>query len=112
MRISDWSSDVCSSDLENARESDIRSLPIDRSDCTPMRWTKYSSGQLHYRLQRPNLLLTMKVACGTVEMKNTALIKRKRDRKSVVKGKSVIFSVALGCGHKIKQINKKHKSDA
>src|SRR3546814_10495910 len=45
VRISDWSSDVCSSDL--------------------------------YRLQRPNLLLTLKVACGTVEMKNTALIKRK-----------------------------------
>src|SRR3546814_8799931 len=44
---------------------------------TPMRWTKYHSGQLHYRLQRPNLLLTLKVACGTVEMKNTALIKRK-----------------------------------
>src|SRR3546814_20366567 len=42
-----------------------------------MRWTKYHSGQLHYRLQRPNLLLTLKVACGTVEMKNTALIKRK-----------------------------------
>src|SRR3546814_3006173 len=105
MRISDWSSDVCSSDLENARESDIRSLPLDRSVRTPMRWTKYHSGQLHYRLQRPNLLLTLKVACGTVEMKNTALIKRKSIVCSYVDTLDL-----LPCG--ILQIVGKHRTNS
>src|SRR3546814_1065506 len=59
MRISDWSSDVCSSDLERAVEianggpRDLATLAIDPPDCAPDRLLEFGvSGNLGSALRR------------------------------------------------------------
>src|SRR3546814_17623918 len=104
MRISDWSSDVCSSDLQNAGFGglvhEFGSLGVNgrlqvSSDGTPFvdrftddvqdaakRLGTYRHGNLRTRVTD---FLTAGQAVGAVH----------GDRKSVVKGKSVYVSVAL-----------------
>src|SRR3546814_20074387 len=82
MRISDWSSDVCSSDLELAplRVGDHR------ADLGTLAAGSFRDG-VRERLQRQT---------GVT----------REDRKSVVQGKSVSVRVGLGGGRIIKQNNK------
>src|SRR3546814_14474165 len=100
MRISDWSSDVCSSDL---------CLPAMRIDQQP-------AYVLHARPYRETSLL---LECLTREhgrlgvvargvRGERARLRRAQDRKSVVEGKRVSVRVALG-GRRI--IQKKSTSD-
>src|SRR3546814_15173677 len=92
MRISDWSSDVCSSDLRNARRA-VRDVSID----PPL--GRRGQGQ------RPVLLSTVPQrlphlldppACGRADCARAATGAGTADRKSVVEGKSVSVRVALG----------------
>src|SRR3546814_19243063 len=81
MRISDWSSDVCSSDL------DIAAAPFAEG--------KVLSGHDARRAQFPDQLsrdeiLRRHAGHRVVEMEN------KQDRKSVVEGKSVSVRVDIG----------------
>src|SRR3546814_16307529 len=87
MRISDWSSDVCSSDLVGGGQIDARAadVPLLRSDGRPHhdRWTGHRTG-------------------------DTGVVARRGgDRKSVVEGKSVSVRVDLGGRRIIKKKNRR-----
>src|SRR3546814_17969957 len=92
MRISDWSSDVCSSDLEiyTALERgtfQAASLPFSYAHAT-------------YKLHEVSKWYTYGMAPGTVNcplvVRRSAFDKLPADRKSVVQGKSVSVRVDLG----------------
>src|SRR3546814_14751086 len=89
MRISDWSSDVCSSDLAPAAQS----LPGGSAPGMRVRvlhharWRNPPDSSAHTGLHRHAL------ACAGLL----------RDRKSVVSGKSVSVRVDLGCRRIIKK---------
>src|SRR3546814_19720203 len=88
MRISDWSSDVCSSDLSRRRGQAPGGLPI---------WgggTDASDVNSHFLV-----LVTVRTTGGTSE-----------DRKSVVSGTSVPGSVDLGGRRLIKKTSQQSKS--
>src|SRR3546814_19691142 len=93
MRISDWSSDVCSSDLSSANRSTSTSWSPTRSPTVRcVRWsgTTGSTPWLHEHwtwVEHPLLTVT---ASGP-------------DRKSVVEGKSVSVRVDLGGRQTIKK---------
>src|SRR3546814_14102807 len=93
MRISDWSSDVCSSDLRGVRADDrhdlgvdvLRIAEIDVAPCAasaPAVCTGNGRFQGRYRLPRPDVV---------------------EDRKSVVWGKRVSVRVDLGGRRTIKK---------
>src|SRR3546814_19551931 len=96
MRISDWSSDVCSSDLTYCMKKfahllEERGVPWDRNDPLQSRVGKY-----------------VKALEAEREIREiTRRIIKSADRKSVVEGKSVSVGVDLG-GHRI--IKKKNKT--
>src|SRR3546814_14067014 len=94
MRISDWSSDVCSSDLMTPRE---RSKPELMNAKRKIRVAKGSGTTV----QDVNRLLKMHQEMATTMKK----IKKMGDRKSVVEGKSV--SVRVDNGGR-RTINNKH----
>src|SRR3546814_11073578 len=92
MRISDWSSDVCSSDLQQAGIADGPApagtasalgggLERDRRQCGA------AAGAEHAPLVQPRLQPPTGPAPGK---------RRGKDRKSVVEGKSVSVRVELG----------------
>src|SRR3546814_18940794 len=108
MRISDWSSDVCSSDLTAATKSNGISISMpwwdDRvaeigKQYPDVRWDKFHIDILcaHF-VQRPDYF-------DVVVASNLFgdILSDLGDRKSVVKGKSVSVRVALGG----RRINKK-----
>src|SRR3546814_20197593 len=124
MRISDWSSDVCSSDLDAAflharlrddpeRPERLNNLPVEKF-----------AAAIGFDADRGNGSPTFEAAMGVdgirqysvhlrllhwIEGTWRAALKRrdfKRDRQRVVSGKSVSVRVALGGGG---SINKKNK---
>src|SRR3546814_21075973 len=99
MRISDWSSDVCSSDLVRNFRSDL-SIAGESS------------------LTLPALIAAMRdlprdadaIAARRARL-TEASARLRRDRKSVVSGKSVLVRVDLG-GRRISKRNKAERGDA
>src|SRR3546814_12429606 len=108
MRISDWSSDVCSSDLEPFlkwcdlwRLSEMMCAPKDLDlqkvvFCTAVPRREHSPGQR----DRHNRFNSALISKGVEVLKG--------DRKSVVQGKSVSVRVDLG-GRRIIQKKKKNR---
>src|SRR3546814_17977218 len=94
MRISDWSSDVCSSDLE------IDLPPIDLVLVSHNHYDHLDLATLEklWRRDRPRVITSLG---------NDVIIAKAGDRKSVVSGKSVSVRVDLG-GHRI--IKKKQQT--
>src|SRR3546814_13385743 len=88
MRISDWSSDVCSSDLGLYRRMEVVELLNlnDLSDAADY-WLEHTPGAAF----RSSVGKTVQAGSA----KNLTVIE-KRDRKSVVKGKSVLVRVDNG----------------
>src|SRR3546814_11816256 len=101
MRISDWSSDVCSSDLERHAVAD--EAEIARPEL------RVAFQERHVEQQRPGQQKAEhhgQRACGSREpAPSTRNIVRRQDRKSAVKGKSVSVRVVVG-GRRI--LNKKN----
>src|SRR3546814_13510055 len=98
MRISDWSSDVCSSDLLNISRTGKRGIVLDSTKI----------GQI-IRDERKELGLRQDelAAASGVGLRFIVELERgKTDRKSVVEGKSVSVRVDLGGRRIIK--NKKY----
>src|SRR3546814_11608389 len=104
MRISDWSSDVCSSDLFRAprrlcrlsrnscfANSSPKSIPMDRGD------------------RRSTLGARRRPSGGREQNRGKASCSIERDRKSVVQGKSVSVRVDLGGRRIIKKKKKQSK---
>src|SRR3546814_18279281 len=104
MRISDWSSDVCSSDLEDegseATASDlVRLTGVDKAGVS----------RALASLGRRGLVSS---ATPATDARRVAVsLTRKGDRKSVVEGKSVSVRVDLG-GRRIIKKKKKTKKTA
>src|SRR3546814_13141699 len=103
MRISDWSSDVCSSDLVTHRAR--------RTWLPALRRTRKICGD---REARHGVVAGMQQSDSTrrlmhCQKKQLHRWKRRLDRKSVVKGKSVSVRVAQG-GRRIIQKKKKKKT--
>src|SRR3546814_687242 len=105
MRISDWSSDVCSSDLTGSRRtrrsSPARRAPVGRwSGGTRRTAGRSREGRVARGSGRPARIRARgasRPAC------------RRTDRKSVVEGKSVSVRVDLGGGRSIKKNNIRHR---
>src|SRR3546814_15465068 len=110
MRISDWSSDVCSSDLWPGEQEPSRSLAA-----TPERRTRIclpSSPNSEQRNVSPSVMeATVQAnapACFSSVLSAEAA---EQDRKSVVQGKRVSVRVDLGGRRYIKQKQKQHDND-
>src|SRR3546814_16973941 len=97
MRISDWSSDVCSSDLGVGVEGDTRAvLERHRTDFADF------AGKLgHWYRPASEHAQPIEAEAGEHDQPG-------RDRKRVVKGKSGSVSIELGCRRIIKQKNNTH----
>src|SRR3546814_17639163 len=109
MRISDWSSDVCSSDLID------RNIGVEQHDLTLLRRLRISlvetalpdTQRLHFRAVKRNARLD-RVTDRIVESR-LAVVGHELDRKSVVEGKSVSERVGLG-GSRIVKKTKTHNN--
>src|SRR3546814_15700149 len=101
MRISDWSSDVCSSDLTAMRDGRGRSL---MSGKTPIGWAIVAPARCGGLGAVPSGRNTVS-ARRMITMRSAAAI---GDRKSVVSGESVSVRVDLGGRRILKQKNKHH----
>src|SRR3546814_14355400 len=104
MRISDWSSDVCSSDLRSLGEHDAR-LPGDvrRQEQVFQRLAGFLGGLVVDQLGKLEVGAHIgPVGHRAVDMAEMAL-QRRQDRKSVVSGKSVSVRVDLGGRRLIKK---------
>src|SRR3546814_13385237 len=106
MRISDWSSDVCSSDLKTpcALADDLvdfrlrNAAEIARNNVVRMR----EAGFRVRIVRRPHDV----AAARFVAQQDADAVVDERDRKSVVEGKSVSVRVDLGCRRIIKKKKK------
>src|SRR3546814_3235136 len=102
MRISDWSSDVCSSDLAKQEAQDIearrRPREAEREGDKPPRPDDPRKPK-----PRPDALEDQ--VAGNLEDTIAEKEQRRAARKSVVKGKSVSVSVDLGCRRMLKKKN-------
>src|SRR3546814_17840850 len=107
MRISDWSSDVCSSDLDGAFRIGFRpafqDLPVGTAIGESFRLTWLITKEVGGTLSR--------LVRGSGREEISSPIGLVRDRKSVVSGKSVSVRVDLGGRRIIKKKKIKH-SDA
>src|SRR3546814_14628560 len=85
MRISDWSSDVCSSDLFFQFRQKLFGRQL-------------GQGRRHYglRIYGVTIMCDNFSLCKTVDLLLASRVMVKRDRKSVVWGKSVSVGVGLG----------------
>src|SRR3546814_13574494 len=102
MRISDWSSDVCSSDLPESLTGDSWS----QSNVAP-HLSKVEPALKTCATNPDGSVLFQKVSTDeSIAAALDALFRK--DRKSVVTGKSVAVSVDLDGG---RRINKKHVTD-
>src|SRR3546814_20353779 len=113
MRISDWSSDVCSSDLHRARVPKLRlhiaasPVRMERQPRRPFRKAAVQRGvPRHWRAGR----VAPKAEARLAQLPRVLqLIGRyRKDRQSAVSGKSVSFRVDIGGGLSLK--NKKTKN--
>src|SRR3546814_19137325 len=98
MRISDWSSDVCSSDLDRVAHRDRR-IGLGAEQILE-RVAARAEGRVDHRINQPRERRVCRLPIGGVD-EGVDLI----DRKSVVWGKSVSVRVALGCRGSFKQKN-------
>src|SRR3546814_11206901 len=92
MRISDWSSDVCSSDLSSCKAASASAALLLASEST--------SGDSCWKM------VSRSSATTFLRLANHWRRRRPRDRKSVVEGKSVSVRVDLGVPRIIKNNNK------
>src|SRR3546814_17050370 len=101
MRISDWSSDVCSSDLDSAK-------PLQATD-EAAAWSRRCARPARMRNRPPpaNSIAEQKRAKRNGSAMPTAAA---RDRKSVEKGKRVYVPVDHGGRRHIKQKRKKTRT--
>src|SRR3546814_11045623 len=103
MRISDWSSDVCSSDLPPCRRLSLRHVPeVDRWTISWFGLRRHPENR-RYRVPRRLPVVGMGRAILLQAMRNPADLSPDRDRKSVVEGKSVSVRVELGGRRLIKK---------
>src|SRR3546814_16518276 len=101
MRISDWSSDVCSSDLASWRALNLA-------------WWYNDHSEFFYRHihgDKDTFHLAWRRARTPYAMPPFPIESLEGDRKSVVKGKSVSVRVDLGGRRSIKKKLDKHKQD-
>src|SRR3546814_17168113 len=101
MRISDWSSDVCSSDLGAAVIARANAFLDEAVPLASGTWADWQGGQL--TLADPAQWVGSKPG-GLLLRKNGLHIEL--DRKSVVEGTNVAVRVDLGCRRIIKKQNK------
>src|SRR3546814_14595233 len=111
MRISDWSSDVCSSDLRHRRGGHRRG-PALRGARQGRRQGRRGARTRNARARRPRAGLAAAGRGRLLPGRDQGRAEIHGDRKSVVKGKSVSVRVALGGRRsskkkKIKQTNYK-----
>src|SRR3546814_20558225 len=107
MRISDWSSDVCSSDLPRTAPPAVRSVPGSGTETTVSAATIQAAPGSDGRCGR------RRAYAGTARTQSRRGDAGERpDRKSVVKGKSVSVRVDLGGRRIIKKKKKQvHKNE-
>src|SRR3546814_17803515 len=97
MRISDWSSDVCSSDL-------LRKLLLGEQRQAGRKADEAAEGAGIKPAHQPVVLaLEDHRLFGKAGLGIGDIVNPEPDRKSVVSGKSVSVRVDLGCGRLIKQ---------
>src|SRR3546814_15657894 len=112
MRISDWSSDVCSSDLSQAPDRLSRTRPR-RSPGRGVMMGIRTAARLSAHRHREWLPSRVQTAAQLPADRASAPVgdaaRRSRDRKRVVEGKSVSVRVDLGGGRFIKQKKEKKK---
>src|SRR3546814_21056720 len=108
MRISDWSSDVCSSDLQNDGEQDL--LGGEQIHDPAQLRQGVVGGDVRLYVVVEVEVPTIEVGCRHVVVAED--LRDVKDRKSVVTGKSVSVSVDLGGLRSNKKTNKKiqHKN--
>src|SRR3546814_19056660 len=94
MRISDWSSDVCSSDL-GKREAILEIWDRQAAD-----------NRINVRMNAEVKSIAGARGDFTVTLGDGSVMKAEKDRKSVVEGKSVSVRVDLGGRRIIKKKNK------
>src|SRR3546814_17235328 len=106
MRISDWSSDVCSSDLSS--RSKERHLPT-TGNKTAHGGREQLVTKISEQIVKVNDVISVDEGHGIV-VGYAIVTKVREDRKSVVSGKSVSVRVALG-GRRIIKTTRKTQSD-
>src|SRR3546814_11320201 len=92
MRISDWSSDVCSSDLSSSTMP-CTTVKSDRCNEIQASWPTPGSAKTDSMTIEP---LNMKPNCTAARATTGMTALRRADRKSVVEGKSVAVRVDQG----------------
>src|SRR3546814_18201744 len=108
MRISDWSSDVCSSDLDCRSAGCVRCAPAHaQRRAARGRWVRLRPRESDHRFEALGITQTLPFGLQT-ECRVRQQMNPRRDRKSVVSGKSVSVRVDLGCR---RIINKKKKTE-
>src|SRR3546814_15310993 len=109
MRISDWSSDVCSSDLMPRRVGDDELALVGREEAIGDvdRDPLLALGGQPVDQQREIDLLPLRADPPAVRLQRRKLI-LEEDRKSVVSGKRVSVSVYLGGARLIKNTKTNH----
>src|SRR3546814_18762306 len=123
MRISDWSSDVCSSDLQESRPG-ARCWMLDRRKAGRGHATHgarlsalglrgwYTGGRLrrrHYAVSPGGWRRTLQKSASAQIVVHRFHSGWQADRKSGVWGKSVSVRVNFGCRRYLKKKKKKHK---
>src|SRR3546814_17251533 len=111
MRISDWSSDVCSSDLSILEWSEPiggwKIIALIPQIIEPYRWTAgYLNGVINSVIRALEFLSLILTRGSASQFRQLAF---RVDRKRVVSGKSVSVRVDLGGRRIIKNKKKKHK---
>src|SRR3546814_19980912 len=110
MRISDWSSDVCSSDL---RSFSMRVMVIvkatknSEAGVMPSEKLLAEMGKFNEELVKAGVMLAGEGLHPSSKGKRVVFSSGKKDRKSVVEGKSVAGRVDLGGRRIIKKKKKK-----
>src|SRR3546814_2605055 len=95
MRISDWSSDVCSSDLKWAYPP-AQSQPSSSRARSPDAHRRNGTAELLCSGETTTIPSSPGDTGAQLDGSSTSSMKRSLDRKSVVKGKSVSVRVDLG----------------
>src|SRR3546814_13989763 len=104
MRISDWSSDVCSSDLAARNMQGLRSV----GEIEDRAYAKLGEGVSPNGASRPRLPLTQLRPTGPRRARPEDQLGSLRDRKSAGWGKRVSVRVDLGGRRILQKKNKYH----
>src|SRR3546814_20711634 len=117
MRISDWSSDVCSSDLRLDQLFQLRALRLVALRIPFAKRFEMLAQPRDRIAERPGArflrgAIGARIVRGTVPFgAQGAMLEQRRDRKSVVSGKSVSVRVDLG-GSRVIQKNKTNQNES